>query len=453
MTSINGSAPQAFFDGDLYLYGANHRTASIELRERLAFTDGTLPSAYHRVRAFAAEAYILSTCNRTEIYAVGSVADPTGHLARFLAETAGVSVLEVEEHAYSHSGEEAVRSLLRVACGLESMVLGEAQILGQVKDAYETALGAGSIGRVLGRVVPLAVEVGKRARAETRIGRGALSPSSAAVELARRAVGDLCSSSILVLGAGDAAQATVRSLAEAGVAKVVVVNRSLRRAAEVASAVGGRPAPYADLVPCLAGADIVICSTGATEHVITVLHVRRAMAERPDRSLVCIDIAVPRDVDPAVAHVPGVHLYNVDDLESVCSANLRGRRREVAPVEAIIQEGIKDYQAWNRAQRVIPTVGALYQQAEQIRRTEVDRTVRRMGGLSSENRALIDAMTSSIVRRILHGPVTALKARSDRSEEGDLARLVEELFGLDGDVIERPQAESAQADVPRGASA
>lgn len=437
-------APRPFGHGSARgtpnLFGVNHRSAPIDLRERLAFTDDELEPALEGLSAFSPEAFILSTCNRLELYVVTEVPEPRAALAQFLGDWRGVPVADLEGHSYALAGEEAVRNLLRVATGLDSMVLGEAQILGQVRDAFEVAVAAGTVGRLLGRLLPLAVEVGRRARSETRIGRGSLSPSSVAVDLAKRALGDLRTRSVLVVGAGDAAQTTVRSLVDAGVAEIVVVNRSFQRALEVASAVGGRTVPYRELVEALVDADIVICSTGASEHVIAAVDVHNAMVRRGGRSLLCIDIAVPRDIDPAAAQIPSVLLYNIDDLEMVSAANLQDRQGEVAAVEAIIDDGLADYRTWYGAQKVIPTIGALYQRAESIRRMEVDRTVRRLRELSADERDLIDVMTSSIVRRLLHGPVAALKAGSDHPQAEDLARLVQELFSLDETASVRQEA-------------
>jgi glutamyl-tRNA reductase len=318
-------------------------------------------------------------------------------------------------------------------------VLGEAQVLGQVRDAFEAAISAGTVGPVLGRALPLALEIGKRARSETRIGWGAVSPSSVAVDIAKRALGQLRNRTVLVVGAGEAAQATVRSLADAGADDILVVNRSLGRAEEVAEAVGGRAVQYADLVEALSAADIVISSTSATEPIITAPDVRSAMSQRPDRSLLCVDIAVPRDIDPDVATIPSVHLHNIDDLEAACTANLQSRQREVAAVEAIVDAGVGDFREWQRVQELVPTIGALYQHAESIRRMEIDRTIPRLSSLSSGDRELIDVMTASIVRRLLHGPVSALKAQSQDGGD-DLARVVRELFDLDESTSAWPSA-------------
>jgi glutamyl-tRNA reductase len=416
--------------GALTLVGVNYRTAPLTLREQIAFTEDSLPNALQMIREVAGEAYILSTCNRTELYAVSGVEDPTSQLITLLATLRGIDPEELVGHTYLRSGESGVRHLLRVASGLDSMVLGEAQVLGQVRDAFEAASSVGTVGPVLGRALPLALEIGKKARSETRIGWGAVSPSSVAVDIAKRALGQLRNRTVLVVGAGEAAQATVHSLADAGADDILVVNRSLGRAEEVAEAVGGRAVPFEQLVEVLSAADIVISSTSATEPVITAPDVRSAMSQRPDRSLLCVDIAVPRDIDPGVAMVPNVLLHNIDDLEAACTANLLSRQREVAAVEAIVDAGVADFREWQRVQQLVPTIGALYQHAESIRRMEIDRTIPRLRSLSSDDRELIDLMTASIVRRLLHGPVSALKAQGEDGGD-DLARVVRELFDLD----------------------
>jgi glutamyl-tRNA reductase len=412
------------------LLGVNHRSAPLALRERLALTEEQVPGALRELSVDADEAFVLSTCNRTELCVVSRGDDPGEDLFSILANRRDVTRDELAGHTYLLFGDAAVRHLFRVACGLDSMVVGESQILGQVRDAFELALSERTIGRVLGRVLPLALEVGKRARTETNISRGAVSPSSVAVQLARQALGDLQASSVLVIGAGDAAQATVRSLADAGVAQIVVANRSLTRAEDIASDVGGTAVPYAELSQALCCADIVISSTGAADHIVLADDLRVVAELRGGRPLLCIDIAVPRDIDPDAAKIPSIVLYNVDDLEALCAANLQERQREVAGVEEIVEEGLLEYRTWYSAQQVLPTIGALYQRAESIRRTELERTVRRLPALSAQDRDLIDVMTAAIVRRILHGPVAALKARTGDPDVQDLAQVVQELFAL-----------------------
>jgi glutamyl-tRNA reductase len=310
------------------------------------------------------------------------------------------------------------------------MVVGESQILGQVGDAFDVAAAAGTVGRVLGRVLPLALEVGKRARAQTRIGQGLLSVSSVAVQSARAALGDLRDCMVLVIGAGEAGEATVRSLLEAGVAGIVVANRSVERANQLAASVGGYVIPSTDILHALETVDIVISATGAGDYVVRAEDMRRIMQHREGRRLICIDIAVPRDLDPRLADVPGVVLHNVDDLEAISAGNLEGRRREVVQAEAIVERGIDDFIAWRSVEKMVPTIGALYQRADAIRRLELDRTLRRLGGLSADEQSAIEAMTSAIVRRILHDPVMTLRARGGDPEGPALVRSVQELFHL-----------------------
>lgn len=411
----------------LSLVGDSHHTAPVDLRERLAFPDSDIPSVLRILAASGQEALILSTCNRTELYLVSpeSLAGP-----EVLAQLRGLDPSELEQSCYCLSEEEAVRHLLRVASGLDSMVIGETQILGQVRDAFEVANTAGTTGRVLGRVLPLALEVGKRARSETAISRRALSPSSVAVELARRSLGELASRTALVLGAGEAGRATARSLKDAGVARILVANRTADRGIDLAKLIGGEPIDYGELETGLAEADIVIASTGASDHVLTADLVRRAVGGRVNRTLFCIDIAMPRDIDPEVGLLDGVILHNIDDLEAICEANLRDRASEIASVETLVEDGLADFREWRAVERLVPTIGALYQRAEGIRRAELERTIPRLRRLSEEDRELIDVMTASIVRRLLHTPVAALKAHGRGPRGGELAELTKELFAL-----------------------
>lgn len=418
----------------LSLVGASYHSAPVDLRERLAFPEDQLPEALTTLRAQVRECLILSTCNRTEVY-IGDEAVAAS--PKLLAGLRGMAESDLDGSCYVLRDDEVVRHLLRVASGIDSMVLGETQILGQVRDALEMAARAGTIGRTLGRVLPLALEVGKRARAETGISRGALSPSSVAVEAARQELGHLEALVALVVGAGDAGTAAARSLKAAGVDRILIANRSSERGAELARSVGADALPYVELDRALAEADIVIASTGASEHVIGVEMVREALWGRKRRPLLCLDIAMPRDIDPAVAELPGVVLHNIDDLEAVCSANLRERANEITAVENIVEEGVADYAEWRAVEALVPTISTLYQRADEIRRAELERTVSRLEDrLSDEDRELIDVMTAAIVRRLLHTPVAALKARGSDPKAAELAGLTRELFALPEDGVD-----------------
>ena len=415
----------------LVLLGVNHRTASIGLRERLAFTDAELPLGLQQLRSVADEIYLLSTCNRTEVYAVGADPHLPRELAGLLVSNREAVESDLPDHCYVYEEEDAVRHLLSVASGLDSMVLGEAQILGQVRHAYEAARTAGTVGRVMGRVLPLSLEVGKRARTETSIGMGAVSISSVASELARQALGSLEGRAALVVGAGKASQIALLSLREEGIAEVLVANRTYDRAVETATAIQGRPIRFETLDDALAEVDIVLSCTDASRPVITAAQVEQAMARRAGRELLLVDIAVPRDIEPSVAGIPSVYLFNVDDLEAVSNTHLEGRTRAVEGVEAIVDEGLEKYRTWRRNQVVTPTIEALYHRAEGIRRAEVERTLRRLTSLDEDQRAQIDVMTSAIVRRLLHDPVTSLKSREESVEAANLAAQLRTLFHLD----------------------
>ena len=416
----------------LGLLGLNHRSAPVELRERLAFADDSLPTALTALQARGSEAYLLSTCNRTELYVIGEANTLRATLVDFLSSTHGVPQGEIESHSYFVTDDDAARNLFRVASGLDSMVLGEDQVLGQVRAAFQAARLAQTIGSVLGRLLPLAIEVGKRARTETNIGRGALSPSSVAVRLAERIIGDLHSRSVLVIGAGDAGKATARSLMQAGVDQLLVTNRSAARVHDLAALTSAVEVPYPNLLEALGGADIAISCTSAAEHIVSASDLQGVMATRPDRPLLCIDIAVPRDFEPEAARIPAVHLYNIDDLEDAAAENRDEREREAAAAEAIVDEGVAEFRRWRETRELDAAIGAVYERADAIRRGEIERTIERLRSVSSQDRELIDLMTSSIVRRLLHEPVAALKAQGKGSNSSDLAQLARELFGVDG---------------------
>jgi glutamyl-tRNA reductase len=424
----------------LAVLGLNHRSAPVDLRERLAIGDDQLPTALTSLQELGDEAYVLSTCNRTELYLVGEDPEPRAALVDFLARAEHVPAHEFEPHCYYMTDNDAARHLFRVASGLDSMVLGEDQVLGQVRSAFQASQAAGTVQRSLGRTLPMAIEVGRRVRSETSIGRGSVSPSSVAVTLAQRTLGDLRARSVLVIGAGEAGKATARSLVQAGVERIVVTNRSTQRAEHVTSAVPAVAVPFDELAEALYRADIAIGCTSATEHVVSADELRGVMARRQGGPLLCIDIAVPRDFDPGVADIPGVHLYNIDDLEEASTETRNERAREAAAAEVIVEEAVQEYRSWEKTQEVVPAIGAIYEQAEVIRRAEVERTLRRLASLSAEDRVLIDLMTSSIVRRILHGPVSVLKAGADSDNGAELARLARELFALPADESRSPDA-------------
>ena len=410
--------------------GVNHRTAPIEQREPLAFSSAELPAALTRLRVDAGGGVILSTCNRTELYVATAADAGQGEALIGLL----MSLKRLQESIYPGRfyllrHDEAVRHLYRVASGIDSLVLGEAQILGQVREALAAANKAGSLNGLLSRLFHTAIAVGKRARSETHISRYARSVSSTAVALAKQTFGHLDQRTVLVISAGSTGKLAAKSLANSGAARILVTNRTYSRGQELAQRLGGHAIPFQRLPEALADADIVISATGAHRFVLGPAEVAAATAGRNGRSLLLIDIAVPRDIDPAVRRIPGVQLFDIDDLQAVAETNPEGRQREVARVEGIVQEEVDRFLAWWRSLDVVPVIAALRQQAEAIRRRELDKALRRLPALGPQEQQRIEAMTAAIVNKMLHEPIARLKAGGDARR---YLEAIQELFGLPG---------------------
>lgn len=410
------------------LVGISHKTAPIAVREHFALTAAELPAALALLRERYNGAAVISTCNRTEVYAIGprGIGDPRAVVA-LLAEAKGVAAIEGAPF-YALSGKDATRHLFRVAAGIESMVIGESEILGQVRAAFAAATVAGTQNVALSRLFHTAIRVGRRARSQTHIGRYAVSVSSTAVGLARSTLGEMAGRTVLVVSAGEAGKLTARSLRESGVERLLVTNRSPERATELAAELGGTAVPFEDLDACLERADIVISSTGSEQFVIGRELVERVMARRPNRPMVMIDIAVPRDIDPMVRDVPGVHLYDIDALQGIAQAHVNLRKSEVVHVEEIIDEAVVKFAEWMRTLEVVPTIAALRAQAEIVRAAEMERTLSKTN-LSPADRKRIEAMTSAIVKKLLHDPIARLKTAGDGERYVEATRA---LFALDG---------------------
>jgi len=408
--------------------GLNHQTSPVEEREQLAFSPDELSQALADLGEALGGAILLSTCNRTELYAtVPRDAAQTRRLIGLLNGAKGSSVDASRFYTYQH--DEAIRHLFRVAAGIDSMVLGESQILGQVRDAMSAATQAGTLNGALSKLFHAAIGAGKRARTETHIGRHAVSVGSAAVTLARRALGDLAEKTVLVISAGSMGKLAARALADTGGAQIVVANRTRERAQELAAEMGPdvQGVALADLHETLSGADIVISGTAAEGFIIRAGDVMSVMAGRNGRGLLFIDIAVPRDIDPAVTEVHGVHLFDIDDIEAVTASGLNGREQEVERVEAIIEEEVSAFLEWWRSLDVVPVIAALRERAEAIRRQEVERTLGRLTDLDDESRQRIEAMTAAIVKKMLDRPIARLK---DGADKGLYMEALEDLFDL-----------------------
>jgi glutamyl-tRNA reductase len=414
----------------IVVVGLNHETAPVSVREALAFPKERLPEALSRVREEAglAEAMILSTCNRVEVY--GRAAEPSvGAVAAFLGRFHGRPDAEVAPHLYRLEGEAAVRHAFRVAASLDSMVMGEPQILGQVKEAFEAAEKAGALGAVMNALRNRAIAAAKRARTETAIGRNAVSVSHVAVELARKIFGSLRDRAVLLVGAGKMSEVAARQMVRDGARASVLGGRTFEKAEQLAAALGGRAAPFEALRAELARADIVISGTGAPGVVIHRADVEAAQAARRGRPLFLIDIAVPRDVAEDAARVSGVFLYDLDDVKKVAEANLRERKKEAAAAEAILEEEVRDFLEWRRSLEVVPLLVELRRRADEIRRAEIEKARKRLGPLTPEQESALEAATSAIVNKLLHSPTVQLKQMAGDGRPEHVG-LVRRLFGL-----------------------
>jgi glutamyl-tRNA reductase len=411
--------------------GLSNKRTPLALRERLAFPPNELSDALDGLKRHVGEGVILSTCNRVELYAAGEdVGRLAEELRRFWSDARGVPIGEFEPYLYSLVGREAAEHLFRVACGLDSAIIGEAQILGQVRDAARAALDRQSIGRPLEALFQRAVASGRRARAETGIGRNATSVSAAAVELARRAGGDLRRSRVLLVGAGKMGELAAKTLLDKGAAGIVVVGRRLERAERLALGCGSA-VDLSRVEEALLDCDIVITCTSAPHHVIRREAVERAMSAREKRPLILIDIALPRDVEPAAAAIPGVRLFNLDDLQSNVAANVEERRSEKRKVLAIVEEAFADFERWLATQRAVPAISALCGWADEIRRSELARTSAVLSRLPDGDRQHIEALTLALQKKLLHHPIMLLREQAAGGNGQATAEAVRDLFGLD----------------------
>ncbi|HEX6988691.1 MAG TPA: glutamyl-tRNA reductase [Bacillota bacterium] len=428
--------------------GMNHRTAPIEVRERLALTDEARQAFSGSVGALASvdEHAILSTCNRLEVYAVVTrYHEALEHLVDLMARRADMRSDTLLSYLYNFHHHQAARHLFRVACGLDSMILGETQILGQVRDAYQAAQRDGTVGTVLHELFQRALRLGKRVHSESGLSRHAASVSSAAVELARRRLGDLKGRTVLVIGAGDMAELAADILHGQGAA-VLVANRTAGRAEELAARFEGAAVALAELPQALARADIAIVSTAAPGHLLTAETVALAAAGRRS-PLLLIDISMPRNIEPAAGQVPGVSLYHIDDLQAVVEENLRRREQEIPGVEAMVQDEVAGFSRWFEELYVVPLIRSLRLYAEEIRREEVDRLLARMPELDARQRRLVEAATASMVKRLLNEPTVRLRRYAGRDEAEMYVQALGDLFNLPG--FERgPDGADAGAEGP-----
>jgi glutamyl-tRNA reductase len=436
----------------LVLLGTNHRSAPLDVRERMAISDAQLVDKLPRLTTMdgVREAVILSTCNRVELLVEAESADRGLRALRaFLEQSRGVTAEVLDRYGYHHFGRDAVRHLFRVASGLDSMILGEPQITGQVKQAYRCAREAGTTGAVLERLLQHALSAAKRVRTETGVSRNAVSVASVAVELARQIFGSFAGRSALVLGAGKMAALVATHLRAQGVARIVVSSRSYQRAARLASRCGGIAANWDEMGHHLAMVDIVVSGTAAMELVLTLADVRGVLRVRRGQPLFIIDIAVPRDVDPRVNELDNVYVYDVDDLQGVVDAHLEARSHAAASAAELIEREVETFEQWVQSLAVAPTIVALRESLLALGERELERFRRRLEPMNPQQQQAVHELVRAVIQKILHRPIRHLKASAGHEEGARSARLFREVF-VDGAGRSERDGEPAGGDTQSG---
>jgi glutamyl-tRNA reductase len=420
---------------NLIIVGLSHKTAPVEVREQLAVAEKQLGEALARLRALPGvhEGLILSTCNRVEVVAVvQETVQGFESVKRFLSTIhASLSHEALAPHLYNFAAADAMRHLFRVAASLDSMVVGEPQILGQMKKAFEEAMGHRATGLVLNKIMSKTLSVAKRVRTETKIAESAVSVSFAAVQLAKKIFGRLDDKAVLLIGAGEMAELAARHLVAQGVRRVAICSRHEARAASVAREFGAQAFGLDQVEAQMAESDIVICSTGATRYLVHYDDVRRVIQTRKNRPIFLIDLSVPRNIEPRVNEIDNVFLYDIDDLQSVVEANRRERAREAERAEVIIAGELETAVRWFKSLDVVPTIVALREKAQAIRRAELDKLAARLKELSPEQREAIDRFAESLVNKLLHGPLVALKEEANSANGALYVEATRRLFDLE----------------------
>jgi len=417
----------------IVIIGLSHKTAPVEIREKLAFAPTAMERPLRQMLELPTitEGLIVSTCNRVELCAVTKEPDAAiAELRRFLAEYHEVSPEEINENLFDYQGEEAIRHLFRVSSSLDSMVLGEPQILGQIKTAYGYAAEFKTAGLILNRFLHKAFSVAKRVRTETAIASNAVSVSFAAVELARKIFDRLDNKGVMIIGAGEMCELAARHFVANGISKVLVTNRTFERAEKLAAEFNGKAVPFDSFVDHLAEVDIIMTSTGAPNFILGKRQMEEVLKRRKNRPMFLIDIAVPRDIDPKVNDISNTYLYDVDDLQGVVQANLKERQKEAGKAEAIVEQEIGQFHLWLGNLEVKPTVIALRRKLDEIRQQELEKTFGNLKDLTGKQRKSIEAMAGAIINKILHKPTAILKnSQNDMSGE-DYVDAIRTLFDL-----------------------
>jgi glutamyl-tRNA reductase len=417
----------------IVVIGTNHKLAPVCYREHLSFSPQALPKALKELRERDGihEGIILSTCNRVEIYAITDESKETAPFD-FLASYHGLDKRTLSEMTYRYEGLEAIKHLFSVTSSLDSMVVGETQISGQVKAAFEAALETGASGEALNRLFAKASAVQKRIRRETNIGAGTVSVSYAAVQLVNEILGALTDKSVLIIGAGEMAELTVQYIVAKGASHVFVVNRTYERAVQLAERFHGKALPFDEQLEFLLEADIVVSSTSASNYIIKRNELSELMKKRSHKPLFLIDIAVPRDIAPDVNFIPNVYLYNIDDLQLVVNANQKQRQKEAEKVQHIINEEAQKFYSWLEVLKVNPTIKLLRTKVDEIRTAELQRCFKKAKNLSEEQKLSIDRMTQALVNKLLHNPTMLLKESARKDENcNQYVNTLRKFFALD----------------------
>lgn len=456
----------------IVVVGLSHKTAPVEIREKLAVPESRMGEALTRLCSYQGvrEGILLSTCNRVEVYAVvDEIEAGYGRIQEFLADAhLSLSSEQLTPHLYWHQGDRAISHLFRVASSLDSMIVGESQILGQIKDAFEAALTHKSTGIILNKVVKKAISVAKRVRTETKISEMAVSVSYAAVELAKKIFSDLSEKTVLLVGAGEMAKLAARHFIASGVRHVRVTTRNPQHGVELADRFGGTAVPFEQFREDMASADIVLVSTGAAHYLVSEDDVQRSVRQRKNRPMFLIDISVPRNIDPAVRHVDNAFLFDIDDLKARVEQNRGGRLQEAEKAERMVVEEVGIVRQWLQSLEVTPTIMALRTKADDIKRVEVEKTLGRLANLSAPERELVEAMASSIVNKLIHNTMVTLKAEVNSSDGAAFVEAARRFFSLGDPALSNvnesassapetcplPQRESkdAEAMIPRAGS-
>lgn len=415
-----------------FVIGLNHNTADVEVREKFAFNGKKLEEGLIAFRQLpeVEEGIIISTCNRVELYAnVSNIEKAINDVKGFLSSFHNIPLESLDKALYIYTNKDAVKHIFRVASSLDSMIVGEPQILGQVKDAFELALEKKTTGVLLNKLMKKAISVAKRVRTETKIAENAVSISFAAVELAKKIFTDLSKRVFMLLGAGEMAELAAKHLITNGVKEVLVSNRTYERACELAEELNGKAVRFEDFLNEMVKTDIIICSTGAPTYILTKGQMQKVMKERKQRQVFIIDISVPRNIDPEINELENVYLYNIDDLQGVVDANIFERKKEAEKAERIVEEEVEKFMKWQASLDSVPTIVALREKAEEIKKEELEKLLNKLNHINEQEREAIESMANSIINKLIHPPTAALKESSEDKEV--LVALIRKLYGLD----------------------